>query len=349
MEGFGISERFGLDWKRAFGLRLWYATGKNEDISAAVAKFKADIASGLEKLPPPWYQEQGIRPLWDDSKADKRQDLLWGLLQLYANSQCDMASVLLPENSQLSPFDSRLTWQLGVALAAGGQKMGSGIQDADKMDPLTLSFALQLVAEGDWVNAVFVLLHLSDPIDRLRAVQDLLAREAGSIGSETGEIFRTLTADFKIPSTWIWEAQALYMRSVKGDYEAEVSCLVRAGAFAEAHRVLIDRVAPQAVVEQDFVTLGMLLAHFRGREASVGDWASGGEMYSTFLQFVEHHQVRGGAVPMPILDKLLMGLPTMEARLERGNGGGDFVKRAAVAYMADAVAQAVLQLSLIHI
>lgn len=340
---FVISERFGLDWKRAFGLRLWYAISKDEEISAAVSKFESDITAGQETLPQPWYREQGVRPLWDDKNAENRQDILWGLLQLYSAPSVDLQSVLRPENAQLSPLDSRLSWQLGVALLSTG-KVNFGTHNTEKLDASTLSFASQLSNEGSWLDAIFVLLHLSDPVARLRAVQELLGRNAGNIGLETGDTFKTLVNDFKIPAAWIWEARALYMRSVREDHAGEVECLLRAGAFIEAHRVLVDHVAPIAVVEQDYERLSGLVTPFRGREGSIPEWATGGEIYDTFLEFVKYGS-RHQAIPPGIIAKLVSGLPAMEALLETGRGR-DYVKHAAVTCMADEVSKVITQVSM---
>lgn len=98
MDSFVVSKKFGLDWKQSFGLRLWYAIGQQDDPAAAVRKFKDDIDQEREYLPRPWYIDQGIQPLWDDSNADSRQDLLWGLLQLYADDTTDLEAILRPEN-----------------------------------------------------------------------------------------------------------------------------------------------------------------------------------------------------------------------------------------------------------
>lgn len=339
LESFVISKKFGLDWRQSFGLRLWYAVEREEGAAAAVKSFKEDIDQDREDLPRPWYIEQGIRPLWDDKDAGCRQDLLWGLLQLYADEDVDLGAILRPENSQLSPLDMRLCWQLGLALVSTG-KVSFGRDGAAKADATTVAYAAQLTAANEWLEAVFVLLHLGDAAARAKAIQEHLCRHAGLIGPESGTNFATLTDKFRIPATWLWEAQALYMRSTKMDAPAEVHCLLRAGAFTEAHRVLVRQVAPQAVIERDYTSLAALIAQFEGRQDYVTNWSLGGEIYSSFLAMVLHRG-RGESPPHALLEKLLMGLRA----IHDGVGEGELVRYAAVSDMADETARELLKLA----
>ena len=339
LESFVISQKFGLDWRQAFGLRLWYAISKNEDLAAAVDMFKDDIAQDREKAPQPWYAEQGITPLWDDESLATRQDLLWGLLQLYADEDADLEAILRPENSQLSPLDMRLCWQLGLALVSTG-KVSYGQGQKEKADSATLAYAAQLSSGGEWLEAIFVLLHLSDSTARMKAIQEQLCQHAGSVGSESSTTFGVLTEKFRIPAPWLWEALALYMRSVKKDASAEVHCLFRAGSFVEAHRVLVQQVAPQAVIERDYVKLSSLMSHFEGRQEFVSEWSLGGEIYSYFLTLV-HNRMKGEATSATVLERLLSGLHAMNEVAS----DTDLTQYAAISDMADETAKEILRMS----
>ncbi|KAM0272535.1 hypothetical protein ACHAQH_008695 [Verticillium albo-atrum] len=336
MESFVIARRFGLDWKQSFGLRLWYAISREQSIPAAVKKFFDDVAQDREDTPLPWYVEQGFDALWDDQDRNQREDLLWGLLKLHADDGTDLESILRPENSQLSPLDSRLTWQLGRALPATG-KVSFGVDASEKADAATVSFADQLVNEGNWVEATFVLLHLSNPKTRAKAVQEHLSRHAGLIGSETSPDFNTLAQTLKIPSPWVWEARALYMRSVKADPVGEVKCLLQAESYEAAHRVLVDKVAPSAVIECDYDGLATLLSFFEGHEEAVSGWSRGGEIYKSFLT-LHRHFGRQERVPLDVVEKLLSGLPVVRETAENG----DMISQAAVSEMSSIVAKVVM-------
>ncbi|KAH7020923.1 nuclear protein 96-domain-containing protein [Microdochium trichocladiopsis] len=308
-EPFVISRRFGLNWQQAFGLRLWYAISSNGLIADAVKRFRDDIAQEKEDAPVSWYLESGIAGIWNDPDVKSRQDLLWGLLQLYSDERCDLEAVLQPENSQLSPLDYRLSWQLGQALVSSGQ-VSFGADADEKADAMTIAFASQLTNEGHWLEATFVLLHLSDPLARSRAVQEQLCRHAGHIGGEDSSSFKKLVEDYKIPTQWVWHAKALFMRSVKKDPTGEVQCLLRAESFADAHRTFVKEVAPVTIIQRDYDALADVLRQFEGRHARVPEWNIGGEVYKLFLELMGY-QRRHEQPPSELVSALLEGLPAM--------------------------------------
>ncbi|KAF6812591.1 nucleoporin sonb [Colletotrichum plurivorum] len=339
IESFVISKRFGLDWKQAFGLRLWYSISPHDDLSVAVRAFKEDVTQGREQWPQTWYLEQGIHALWHDESSGCREDLLWGLLKLYADRETDLESVLRPENSQLSPLDVRLCWQLSRALLAT-HKVSYGLDASEKADALTISFADQLVNEGSWLEATFVLLHLSQPEKRAKAVKEHLCRHIGLLGPENGSNFATLTEIFKVPPSWIWKAQALYMRAVGKDAAAEVRCLLRAGSFPEAHEVFVRNVAPSAIVSRDYDELAAILSRFEGHDDDIPGWTLGGEVYKVFLELITRRKQRQ-QVDLPAVEKLLEALPAIREHTESGN----ITCLAAISEMASIVAKAVVDSS----
>lgn len=339
IESFSISKRFGLDWRQAFGLRLWYASQPRDLVDVAVEKFAADLGSDREpSRPQAWYVEQKIPTLWEDEDLELREDLLWGLMKLYSFEDTDLQSVIRPENSQLSPLDTRLAWQLSRALLNSGAINYKEAAD-EQADEATLSFAAQLNNEESWLETVFVLLHLTSATARAKSIQNHLAQHAGRIGSEDGEAFNTLVQHFKIPAAWIWEAKALYMRSVKRDPRGEVECLIRAGSLEEAHRTLARDVAPHSIVEADYANLRSLLAGFQGKEHAIPEWHQGGEIYVDFLQLLDD-QRRGTAVDGAVLKRLLVGLPAVV----EGSRHAGFMETVAIETMSGVVAQTVVAL-----
>jgi nuclear pore complex protein Nup98-Nup96 len=114
---FGIASRFALDWRRAFGLRLWYGIMHDEPIEMAVAQFADAIRDGFEDVKPvPWFTEANLDMGWDDSDTENREDLLWGILKLYASSKLELDAniedVLAPENVSGHPMNARLAFQM---------------------------------------------------------------------------------------------------------------------------------------------------------------------------------------------------------------------------------------------
>ena len=334
VDSFVISTRFGLDWRQAFGLRLWYGTRSAAEIEEAVLSFADDLNEERESaLPQPWYVEQKIPTLWEDEDLDNREDLLWGLLKLYTFSDTDLEAIIRPENSQLSPLDTRLSWQLSRTLTS--LRNINYLEDPeDKADRATISFASQLTNEGSWIEAAFVLLHLSSGTARAKALQDHLAHHASLIGTEDSASFTKLTRDFRIPAPWIWEAKALFMRSVKKDPRGEVDCLLKAGLFEESHRTFAKEVAPKAIIERNYDVLRALLRGFDGKQNSISEWHLGGEIYSDFLKLLDS-QKKGILIDSLVLQRLLAGLPAMI----QASRNPDFMETIAIETISSDVAQ----------
>ncbi len=241
-----ISRRFRLDWKQAFGLRLWYGIDAEDGIDAAVDRFVEDIEQGKVPAPRPWYIEQGVPLSWTDPGRDEREDLLWGLLKVSAG-RASLEDILQPENSQPAPLNFRLCWQLSQALSTTSKiKLSPASRDA-----LTVSYATEVVyhdKEGDWIAAIWILLHLTHAASRQRAVQDILGHHAGALFTKEARehgFYERLVKDLKIPTALIWQAAALHWRNKQDQPFLEAQCLLRASAFADAHRIFAKQLAPQ--------------------------------------------------------------------------------------------------------
>ena len=286
---FVISERFDLDWKRAFGLRLFYSILAEDPIEAAVVNFEHDLRSDEGKKPVPWFVEKNTGALWDDTKAAQREDILWGLLKIFAASRSalptnSLAGILAPENITGNPIDARLSFQLYHAITA----RFPALSDPSKADYLAQTFAVQLDSAGEWYWSLFSLLHLSSYHQRHSAIQSLLVQHAEAIPSDTNsELFQTLTEVCKIPVAWIWEAKALYARSVLQDHLQEVEFLVKAQDWKEAHEVFQKEVGPSAVVEQDWDKLQGVLDNFKDCKDQVAEWGMGGQVYEDYLSLIK--------------------------------------------------------------
>lgn len=220
VDSFTISQRFGLDWMRSFGLRLFYTAGTTPNVAEAVRSFQADIEQDKEPEP---------------------DSAMWSLLKAFANQDFDWS-------------DTRLGWLMTKAIYATG-KVSFGQDAAEKLDMASLSFASALTSQSHWVPATFVLLQLSDAASREAAVRDHLGRHAHRIGSprKPASAFSALRK-FGVPDTWIWEAKALDFRS-REDSRQEFLSLVWAKNYAEANQAFVNRVGPDLVIERDFKRL----------------------------------------------------------------------------------------------
>ncbi len=356
---FSISERFDFDWRRAFGLRLWYGILEEEDIGTAVRSYVEDLQAGIEsQTPVPWFLEQNIDLPWNGDKSRKGEDLLWGLLKLFSDHAngtkfAALEEVLLPHNCSGNPINARLSFQLYYTLKARRLADFSAKEDGhtrssqdDRADQLTWDYAAQLEGQGDWMWASFVVLHLKNSEQRKLAVQGLLARHASSIGDTDTAHFRALVVELQIPEAWIWEAKALFARNVVKDHVSEVGFLLRGKNWEEAHSTLTRTVAPQAVIDEDFDTLNRLLSGFEKRD-SLRDWALGGQVYADYMRLLQieakgksdDEALRGQDQRSKILKKLIAALPAM---MKDKGEHLSFHEKVAIQEMSGVVGRAVL-------
>lgn len=293
IESFVISQRFNLDWMQSFGLRLWH--GGHRSVAEAVRSFQNDIGQDREAEP--------------DSP-------LWILLKLFAEGRVDYSYY-------------RLNWLLTRALYSNG-KITFGPNAGEKLDEMTTSFASQLLAKNQWISAIFVLTHLSSPSARTSAIREQLGRNAGLINekdTKDGGVMNTLTNKLKIPGPWIWEAKALYARSVLKDSVAEFAYLLLAEDFIEANRTFLKRVAPTAIVRREYTSLyeyAKLLFHVKDK---LPDWQTGAAVYLLFPATRNWNE----AEPPSWMDVLTEGLLSLKAATR----DDDTLEVAAIADMAE--------------
>lgn len=335
---FVISQRFGLEWERAFGLRLWYATRAEESIEAAVTQYYDDMRS-----------DEPVKPIPSFTKDALREDISWGLLKLFAALKDEipfpsLADIIIPRNITDDPADFRFSFQLHNALI----HLFPTSTDQEKSDHLSHDFATQLESQGEWLWSVFVLLHLSDSEDRRKAIQNTLGRHAKSIPpDETAFPFTHLISDFKIPARWIWEAKALEARSISQDYVQEITYLQNANNWHEAHQTLCRIVGPQCIIEQDYDTLAKLLDGFgEGASKIAEEWQYGGEIYEDFLDLVKGPSLQAEEMEgiekkekdsKATVERLLDTLPSL---VQDRKGKFDFEEGIAIREIASEVANA---------
>ena len=342
---FTISERFSMDWKRAFGLKLWYATLVDEPLEVAIEKFAADLQGEEPVKPLPWFlSDQKTTLTWSDPHSETRQDVLWGVLNLYAqrtspNRTGNLIQVIMPENVVGNPLKTRLSFELYHALSPHFPSSRSSLA----ADQLALSFASELDSANQWLWSLFVLLHLSSsPTHRQLALQSHLAKHAASIPEHDHDLLRTLFSDFCIPESWVWEAKALHARAVLRDRESEVRFLLKARNWTEAHRVLCEAVAPQAIVKRDHEGLRGLLGGFSYEERPA-DWRVGGGIYVDYLHLVksEDGEKRDEGDRKKVVGRLVRGLGDMKRKIE-GKGKESLLQNVAIEDMSGVVAGWVL-------
>lgn len=221
---FFIPEGFGLDWKRSFGLKLWYGCAEEDGIGQAVLEYEEEMKRWPESIPSPlpWYQDPS------NPTNDGMLDILWGLLRLYAQKDLHLEDVLLPRSIGTSNLDLRLSWQLRTILARKGIRdfSGGNIREdgTDRFlarstaDQVTVDFAGALEAAGLWEWAIFVVLHLTDTDSRETSIRNVLGRHLDELeeaeGPEVSKKLEFLEKTLLIPKAWIFEARVCSVLSI---------------------------------------------------------------------------------------------------------------------------------------
>ncbi|KAF2116321.1 nuclear protein 96-domain-containing protein [Lophiotrema nucula] len=296
---FHIAERFGLDWRRAFGLRLWYGTLVDEPIEMAVAQFADALRDGKEHIKPkPWFIEEGVDMGWTDKQAEQREDILWGVLKLYASSKMELPvnieEVIAPENVSGHPLHARLSWQLfqlfksryddgeeaderrvGLPALRSGDAEQSFVSSTSSQagdeqaedplvelgDKLTLTYAASLHSAEHWTTAAYVYTHLSSAGMREHYLRSLLVQFSKIYTIAEDDKTYSYLRELRIPETWMHAAAALQAKT-EGDDVRQTLHLIKAEELEEAHEVLCRSVGPNAIIARDYDALRELLGDF---------------------------------------------------------------------------------------
>ena len=211
-----------LDWKRTFGLFLWYSEGGNMSLSDAIAQY----AGNLDAVSKP-----------TSNYDTELYDLAFHLLQLSSDPDYSLEDTLNPLTHTKSPLDYRISWTLGLLLTKSvkvkqfkdimfDSVSGDGIEEADgrssAQDTQALHFISQLLAVGFWKWAIFVATFLSFHTSREKTIRDVLDRHyplddcSGSVEKsedfeQDSEDYLFLTQQLYINPQWIHESRVLLL------------------------------------------------------------------------------------------------------------------------------------------
>ncbi|KEP54149.1 nucleoporin [Rhizoctonia solani 123E] len=287
-----------LDWKRVYGLHLWFGGFFNSPSVEALESYEAACSdSSLATAPPhPWYIE---RPASIDSEALRwsvlgesiPKDALFEIIKLAMDDTVPLDVALYPRAFGPSPIDYRISWHAYILLARVLQKrdvsdrtvLEEGNEEpqlsySHKADVITSNYAFQLESLGLWWYSIFVLLHLQESDGRLIAIKALLARHVSELDEEKEEF---LINQLCVPHDWIEEAKAVISQYTNQSYQA-FEYFVAAGQAKPAYDMALRDLAPEAAIRNDFDLLTSLFTD-KGFEG-LDDWTFRGQLY---LQYAD--------------------------------------------------------------
>lgn len=284
-----------LDWKRCVAVHLWFMLPPTASVADALHKYQAAFQGSCEggkyacpPTPPYLEMEQpDMEEEEEEGEESKRPlyDLCFHLLKLYSDRHYSLQQLLDPLTVTWQRLDYRLSWHLwGVLQALHYSHLSSSRQGL-----LHSSYAAQLESAGLWHMAVFILLHIPDHTQRERAVRDMLTLHCPL--QETDESVRRehfLTQRLQIPERWIHEAKATRARR-DADRHQEALHLYRAGYWSQCHRLLIQHLASDCIINDNH---DYLLEFLEGlavpeRSTTIQDWDTAGRVYLDYIRVIK--------------------------------------------------------------
>ncbi|OCH85762.1 hypothetical protein OBBRIDRAFT_739307 [Obba rivulosa] len=313
-----------LDWRRAFGLHLWFGEPMDASIVDAFRSYDNAWKPSTSGVSPP-IPSHLERPVRDQSRPSWKAppypapDGLYSLIKLFADPACSLSTILVPWSFCASPADYSLPWHLYIILSrclrirdfadrapppqSGSDEDIDGAQvegHSPSADLLANNYATQLEQAGMVQEAAFVLLHIEGPAGRRKAIKELLTRFAASLDDWT---VRGLVGSLKIPMAWLNEAKAIHAL-YSGDVFEAYELYLAAGLYVAAHDLAVQELAPDAVIRQDLTLLKELFSRFHSHR--VDTWDKGGEVFLDYVHamtrlpelrehFAEHNTVPDAA------------------------------------------------------
>lgn len=191
------------------------------------------------------YQAQRHTPI---------EDLRYHILKLYSKRSHPLECLLNPATHTSDPMDFRLSWLLLQSLKSLGYNHCPDYSECQ----IHTSFASQLENYGLWHWAVFVLLHIPHQEKRELSVQAILYRYIKLAQDEDYVKKETFIVEqLGVPMKWIYWAKAVRAGAM-GKYHAQADYMLKAKQWARAHDVIMNHIAPDAIINGNQVLLCML-------------------------------------------------------------------------------------------
>jgi nuclear pore complex protein Nup98-Nup96 len=150
------------------------------------------------------------------------------------------------------------------------------------LESLHDSYVMQLQSFGLWHWSIFVIMHIEDEQRRESYVKLYLSKHVTG-QSELNEKETFLVEKLGVPVDWIYEFKALRAK-YECNYENQFKLLLKAHKWNEAHGILVDILAPEFFIKENFKTLNQYLVMLAKEHQSINKWNLGGLIYLDFIR-----------------------------------------------------------------
>lgn len=299
-----------LDWKRQFALHLWFNCLPINSINDALNSYEKSVSENICNKPVPPYIEDSVSTtslndfntmdssnlkqiptpskntsntqssfsIQQKQQSNSLYDTCYHLLKLYCNNHHQIEEIIAPLNHSSNQLDFRLSWHLAMALVA----LQFNHVSKACLESLHDSYIMQLQSFGLWHWSIFIIMHIEDEKRRERYVRLYLSKNVSGT-SELDEKEQFLVEKLNVPSEWIYEYKALRAK-YEGQYENQFKLLLKAHKWNEAHCILVDILAPDFFMKENFKTLNQYLMTLSKEHQSINKWNLGGLIYFDFIK-----------------------------------------------------------------
>ncbi|KAF9924767.1 hypothetical protein FBU30_005317 [Linnemannia zychae] len=275
-----------LDWRRTFGLHLWYSNTPGVNLAEAVDAYVLSMSTNPSVAKPsPWYQKSRKDP------NPEHYDVLFQLIALLTIPSKSLEDTLHPLGISPSALDYRMSWLFYLVLTKSLHI--SGFRSPASHSKICGDFIFQLENLGLWEWAVFVALHLETAAARETTIRHLLERNVqldysafipnileSEEAAEERKKVEFVTQTLLVPEEWVWAAKAIRAK-YEGSEIQEVDGLLKGGEIQQGHRLIVTKLAPEYILNNNLTALSHLLAMVD--QTKVADWDNGGGIYQKYL------------------------------------------------------------------
>ncbi|KAK3283349.1 hypothetical protein CYMTET_8949 [Cymbomonas tetramitiformis] len=272
-----------LDWRRAFGLYLWYEASPTASLEEVLEQYQAALQARRVPIPLPYYEEVAAGPRRTPHQTTSL-DLTYHLLCVAGGRP--HTNMLLSSTFSADPLDNSLSWHLETVLSAlGSSALGAEGEEARACKEAQLVCGLvaqlQLLPDmSEW--AVYVAMHLQDPRARQELVKMLLCAQCEE-WSQDKEKVEFLRDTLRVPESLLAEASA-QLAHYQRQWLKELQHRIKACQWAPAHSLLVERTAPGWFCQGEHAKLQETLDTLANYQPLIEGWSRGAGLYARFYK-----------------------------------------------------------------
>ncbi|KAG5889547.1 hypothetical protein JTB14_024955 [Gonioctena quinquepunctata] len=289
-----------IDWKRAFGMHLWYVSPTGAPIEMAIELYKKSFEEqGYAEMPNPPYTSTYVE--------EGSFDILYHILMLYKTRIHRLSTVLNPATHTDDFLDYRLSWLLLQLFLS----LDVGIIENSEKNKLCTSFSNQLESLGEWEWAIFVLLHLEDNSLKQNLVMGILDRNLSpDTDKATLDAENELVNRMQIPPSWIHLVKGTKTLLSQRYFEA-FNHFAHAGDHCKANDILVEHLLPCLFINEQYDVIKMLISAIAEGANNISKWSCEAGLFLDFLELQE----RFISFKVDDLLKLQMNLQSISDRI----------------------------------